>query len=150
MNSLRSASVNMRCRRTLPRPRVTYFSSPAFMCPLSVLMEQPSLAAACAAVLSPSGGDWCGRCCLRGTAPQRAASSKTIKDPLWGRVIVSLVTPVPTDSAPLWANCGSASPVGPATNSALASALAVGPVGPVIWGGSVMCAAPIGVTLIMP
>src|SRR5262249_12701991 len=60
MNSSRSASVNMRRVRCLPWPMATYLSAPEAMWPLSVLIEQFSLAAACAAVLSPSGEDWRG------------------------------------------------------------------------------------------
>src|SRR5215472_4089727 len=56
-NSARSESANMRCWRFLPWPSATYFSAPEATWPLSVLIEQPSLAAACAAVLSPSGGE---------------------------------------------------------------------------------------------
>src|SRR5262249_40447438 len=60
MNSLRSGSVNILRVRRLPWPMATYLSAPEATWPFSVLIEQPSLAAACAAVLSPSGGGWRG------------------------------------------------------------------------------------------
>src|SRR5262245_47201904 len=72
MNSLRSASLNIRRTRALPWPRATYFSAPEATWPLSVLIEQPSLAAACAAVLSPSGG---GRRSLRAARSCRINAS---------------------------------------------------------------------------
>src|SRR5262249_32286086 len=60
MNSLRSGSANILRVRRLPWPMATNLSAPEATWPLSVLIEQPSLAAACAAVLSPSGGGWRG------------------------------------------------------------------------------------------
>jgi len=56
MNWLRSASVNIFRGRFVPWPMMTYFSPPAFMWLLSVLIEQPSFAAASAGVRRPSGG----------------------------------------------------------------------------------------------
>src|SRR5262245_47889562 len=73
MNSLRSVSVNILRARRLPWPMATYLSAPEATWPLSVLIEQFSLAAACAAVLSPSGEDSRG---LRGaTCPTLAGFS---------------------------------------------------------------------------
>jgi len=60
--------VNMRRGRFLPWPMETYLSAPEETWALRVLIEQPSLAAAWAAVLSPSGGGWRGGAtcrCLR-------------------------------------------------------------------------------------
>src|SRR5262249_8829388 len=75
MNWLISASVNMRRWRRLPWPRAMYFSAPEATWPFSVLIEQPSLAAACAALLSPSGGGRRGlraaRCCRLSATPLR-------------------------------------------------------------------------------
>ena len=60
--------MNMRRGRFLPWPMETYLSAPEETWALRVLIEQPSLAAAWAAVLSPSGGGWRGGAtcrCLR-------------------------------------------------------------------------------------
>jgi hypothetical protein len=55
MNTSRSEGANIMRGRFLPWPTMTYLSPLVATWPLSVLIEQPSLAAACAAVSSPPG-----------------------------------------------------------------------------------------------
>src|SRR5262249_16835201 len=81
MNLLRSASANILRVRRLPWPMATYLSAPEAMWPLSVLTEQPSLAAACAALLSPSRGEKrslrAARSCRLSTSPLRYARKRS-------------------------------------------------------------------------
>ena len=83
MKSLRSASANLGRLRFFPRPTSTQRSAPEATWPSSVLMEQFSLAAACAAVLSPSGEDWrslrAARSRRLNASPSRYASRYALK-----------------------------------------------------------------------
>src|SRR5262249_41951184 len=77
----------MRRTRFLPWPMSTYESAPVSTWPLSVLIEQPSLAAASAFVRRPSGGgDDGARLCrsARHAASPAAHQSATARESSWG------------------------------------------------------------------